>query len=116
MVAPSSPGAPKELVGALQAAGVEGPRALAASRGVRREGLVPGDATLVAQLAEGGRVQPIGPSGAEMVTAFLKRGGQPVEERELTLAHFVPPRGRHGVRRETRSRRHPRRSVESGGR
>jgi protein-L-isoaspartate(D-aspartate) O-methyltransferase len=54
---------------------------------------------LVAQLAEGGRlVQPIGPSGAETVTAFVKRGARLVEAGVVTPAHFVPLRGRHGLR------------------
>jgi protein-L-isoaspartate(D-aspartate) O-methyltransferase len=55
---------------------------------------------LVAQLTVGGRlVQPIGPSGAETVTVFVKRGGRLVEDGVVTPAHFVPLRGRHGVLR-----------------
>ena len=58
------------------------------------------DGSLVAQLTVGGRlVQPIGPSGAETVTVFVKRGGQLVEDGVVTAAHFVPLRGRHGVLR-----------------
>jgi protein-L-isoaspartate(D-aspartate) O-methyltransferase len=52
---------------------------------------------LGAQLAEGGRlVQPIGPSGAEDVTLFQRRGGLLVRERVVIGASFVPLYGRHG--------------------
>lgn len=52
---------------------------------------------LVAQLAPSGRlVQPIGPSGAEIVTLFRLRGGRLVRERVVARALFVPLCGRHG--------------------
>jgi protein-L-isoaspartate(D-aspartate) O-methyltransferase len=62
---------------------------------------------LGAQLAEGGRlVQPIGPSGAEDVTLFRRRGGLLVRERVVIGASFVPLYGRHGFapRREDEDR------------
>jgi protein-L-isoaspartate(D-aspartate) O-methyltransferase len=52
---------------------------------------------LAAQLAEGARlVQPIGPSGAEDVTLFRRRGGVLARERVVIGASFVPLYGRHG--------------------
>jgi protein-L-isoaspartate(D-aspartate) O-methyltransferase len=53
---------------------------------------------LVAQLADGGRlVQPIGPSGAEDVTLFVRRDvGRLVRVRSIVGARFVPLYGRHG--------------------
>jgi protein-L-isoaspartate(D-aspartate) O-methyltransferase len=53
-------------------------------------------APLAEQLAEGGRlVQPIGPGGDEIVTAFTKRAGRLVRLRALTGARFVPLVGRY---------------------
>jgi protein-L-isoaspartate(D-aspartate) O-methyltransferase len=53
---------------------------------------------LVAQLADGGRlVQPIGPSGAEDVTLFVRRDvDRLVRVRSIVGARFVPLYGRHG--------------------
>jgi protein-L-isoaspartate(D-aspartate) O-methyltransferase len=52
---------------------------------------------LAAQLAPDGRlVQPIGPSGAEDVTLFRRRGGLLVRVRVVIGARFVPLSGRHG--------------------
>jgi protein-L-isoaspartate(D-aspartate) O-methyltransferase len=52
---------------------------------------------LEAQLAPDGRlVQPIGPSGAEDVTLFRRRGGLLVRVRVVIGARFVPLSGRHG--------------------
>jgi protein-L-isoaspartate(D-aspartate) O-methyltransferase len=53
---------------------------------------------LVEQLVDGGRlVQPIGPSGAEDVTLFIRDAdGRLVSERSLTQASFVALHGRHG--------------------
>jgi protein-L-isoaspartate(D-aspartate) O-methyltransferase len=46
---------------------------------------------LVEQLREGGSlVQPIGPGGDEMVTAFRKRGGRLTKEGDVIAAYFVP--------------------------
>lgn len=48
-------------------------------------------APLVAQLVEGGHlVQPIGPGGAELVTAFHREAGVLVVDGEVTPAYFVP--------------------------
>lgn len=53
---------------------------------------------LVEQLAEGGRlVQPLGPGGAEAVTAFRKERGDLVSEGWVTDAYFVPLVGEHGL-------------------
>ena len=53
--------------------------------------------TLVAQLAEGGRlVQPIGSGGDEEVVLFVKRDGTLNRLSTLAGAHFVPLIGRHG--------------------
>jgi protein-L-isoaspartate(D-aspartate) O-methyltransferase len=53
---------------------------------------------LVAQLADGGRlVQPIGPSGAEDVTLFVRRDlGGLVRVRSIVGARFAALYGRHG--------------------
>ena len=54
---------------------------------------------LVDQLADGGRlVQPIGPGGAETVTAFQKIQGALVETEIVTGAYFVPLLGAFGIR------------------
>ena len=46
---------------------------------------------LAEQLQEGRiLVQPIGPGGSEMVTAFRRRGGLLVRERAVSAAYFVP--------------------------
>lgn len=46
---------------------------------------------LVEQLREGGMlVQPIGPGGDEMVTAFHKRNGHLAKDCDLIAAYFVP--------------------------
>jgi protein-L-isoaspartate(D-aspartate) O-methyltransferase len=48
-------------------------------------------AALGAQLVEHGRlVQPIGPGGAEVVTAFHREGEELVSDGSVTYAHFVP--------------------------
>jgi protein-L-isoaspartate(D-aspartate) O-methyltransferase len=54
-------------------------------------------APLAAQLTDGGRlVQPIGPSGREMVTLFRCRAGTLARDRVVARASFVPLSGRHG--------------------
>jgi protein-L-isoaspartate(D-aspartate) O-methyltransferase len=56
---------------------------------------------LVEQVTEGGVVvHPLGPGGAESVTAFRKRGRDLVPEAPVTPAHFVRLIGRHGLREE----------------
>jgi protein-L-isoaspartate(D-aspartate) O-methyltransferase len=58
-------------------------------------------APLVDQLAPGGRlVHPVGPGGAELVTAFRKEGDRLVAAAQLTGAYFVPLVGTHGVAEE----------------
>jgi protein-L-isoaspartate(D-aspartate) O-methyltransferase len=53
--------------------------------------------TLVAQLADGGRlVQPLGKGGDEDVVLFEKRGDDLTRERTLTRARFVRLYGREG--------------------
>jgi protein-L-isoaspartate(D-aspartate) O-methyltransferase len=53
--------------------------------------------TLVAQLADGGRlVHPLGEGGDEEVVLFEKRGGDLARRRMLTRARFVRLYGRHG--------------------
>jgi protein-L-isoaspartate(D-aspartate) O-methyltransferase len=52
---------------------------------------------LIDQLREGGRlVQPIGPGGNEDVTLFERTPDGLRHVRVLTMANFVPLRGRHG--------------------
>ena len=55
-------------------------------------------APLVSQLAvDGPLVQPIGPSGRELVTLFRRdASGRLVRERAIVGAYFVPLYGRHG--------------------
>jgi protein-L-isoaspartate(D-aspartate) O-methyltransferase len=55
-------------------------------------------APLIRQLAVGGRlVQPIGPSGAEIVTLFVRAADDRlVRERSIVRACFVPLYGRYG--------------------
>ena len=53
---------------------------------------------LVEQLADGGvLVHPVGPGGAESVTAFRKRGPDLIPQAPVTPAHFVRLIGRHGL-------------------
>jgi protein-L-isoaspartate(D-aspartate) O-methyltransferase len=52
---------------------------------------------LVGQLREGGRlVQPIGPGGNEEVTVFERTADGLQHVRVLTIANFVPLRGKYG--------------------
>jgi protein-L-isoaspartate(D-aspartate) O-methyltransferase len=54
-------------------------------------------APLVRQLAvDGPLVQPIGPSGSELVTLFSRARGRLVRERAIVAAYFVPLYGRYG--------------------
>jgi protein-L-isoaspartate(D-aspartate) O-methyltransferase len=56
---------------------------------------------LVEQLADGGvLVHPVGPGGAESVTAFRKRGRDLIALSPVTPAHFVRLIGRHGLQDE----------------
>jgi protein-L-isoaspartate(D-aspartate) O-methyltransferase len=56
---------------------------------------------LAGQVADGGvLVHPVGPGGAESVTAFRKRGPDLVPQAPVTPAHFVRLIGRHGLRDE----------------
>jgi protein-L-isoaspartate(D-aspartate) O-methyltransferase len=56
---------------------------------------------LVEQVTEGGVVvHPLGPGGAESVTAFRKRGRDLIPQAPVTPAHFVRLIGRHGLRNE----------------
>jgi protein-L-isoaspartate(D-aspartate) O-methyltransferase len=56
---------------------------------------------LVEQVTEGGVVvHPLGPGGAESVTAFRKQGRDLIPQAPVTPAHFVRLIGRHGLRDE----------------